>query len=84
MLERGGWAAESLTRSPNDEVGAAAKAREAPRDRTPLRCALGCAGAGAALAGPRTERVWGWLSRRTSRTRLAGPPARCSEGVANV
>ena len=49
------WAAESLTpESPNDEVGAAAKelARRLAT-RTPLRCALGCAGAGAALAGPR-------------------------------
>lgn len=49
------WAAESLNpESPNDEVGAAAKelARRLAT-RTPLRCALGCAGAGAALAGPR-------------------------------
>ena len=49
------WAAESLhPESPNDEVGAAAKelARRLAT-RTPLRCALGCAGAGAALAGPR-------------------------------
>ena len=49
------WAAESLNpESPNDEVCAAAKelARRLAT-RTPLRCALGCAGAGAALAGPR-------------------------------
>ena len=29
------------------------RARGASATRTPLRCALGCAGAGAALAGPR-------------------------------
>ncbi len=49
------WAAEpNGPESPNDEAGAAAKelARRLTT-RTPLRCALGCGGAGAALAGPR-------------------------------
>lgn len=49
------WAAEpNGPESPNDEAGAAAK-ELAMRlaTRTPLQCALGCGGAGAALAGPR-------------------------------
>lgn len=50
------WAAEPTggAESPNDEAGAAAKELERRlATRTPLRCALGCGGAGAALAGPR-------------------------------
>ena len=80
------WAAESLNpESPNDEVGAAAKSS---RGASRLGRRSGARWAAPARArrwrARGTERAWGWLSRRTSRTRLAGPPARCGGGVANV